>query len=75
MNDMMPGAPLNWRKSSYSGNDPDKTNCVEVAFSPDGDGAYVRDSKDPEGGMASLPAASWRHFLAIAPKIRIPHAE
>jgi hypothetical protein len=48
-----------WRKSSHSGGGND---CVEVAFV--GDGAAVRDSKDPEGGAFRLPASGWRGLLA-----------
>ncbi|MEV4052048.1 DUF397 domain-containing protein [Amycolatopsis sp. NPDC049688] len=48
-----------WRKSSYSaaGNE-----CVEVAIL--GDGAAVRDSKDPHGGFFAVPEAAWTTFLA-----------
>lgn len=74
MNDKMPDAPLTWRKSSYSGNDSDTTNCVEVAFVPSADGVCVRDSKDPDGGMFSLPADGWRSFLAAVPAIGVPRA-
>ena len=50
---------VRWRKSSHSGGGND---CVEVAFV--GDGAAVRDSKDPEGGAFRLPASGWRGLLA-----------
>ncbi|MEW2508302.1 DUF397 domain-containing protein [Amycolatopsis sp. NPDC047767] len=72
MSDKMPDAPLKWRKSSYSGNDTDKTDCVEVAFAPNGDGAFVRDSKDPEAGAFTLPATGWRGFLTSVSKIQVP---
>jgi uncharacterized protein DUF397 len=75
MSDMKTGADLEWIKSSYSGNDQDKTNCVEVAFDPDGQGAYVRDSKAPEAGVFHLQPASWRGLLAAASKIEIPPTE
>ncbi|MYW90503.1 DUF397 domain-containing protein [Amycolatopsis rubida] len=69
-----PSVPLNWQKSSYSGGDSDKTDCVEVAFAPSGDGAFVRDSKDPEGGMFRLSREGWRAFLTAASKIEVPPA-
>ncbi|MEV6825341.1 DUF397 domain-containing protein [Amycolatopsis sp. NPDC051102] len=52
-----------WRKSSYSaaGNE-----CVEVAII--GDGAAVRDSKDPRGGFFAVPSAGWSAFLAAVAK-------
>lgn len=62
MSNMTSDAQLKWLKSSYSGNDQDKTNCVEVAFAADG--AYVRDSKDPLGGKFHLPASGWQGLLA-----------
>ncbi|HKN53073.1 MAG TPA: DUF397 domain-containing protein [Amycolatopsis sp.] len=49
-----------WRKSSHSGGGND---CVEVAFV--GDGAAVRDSKDPDGGAFRLTASGWRGLLAV----------
>jgi hypothetical protein len=63
----MPEAPppgARWRKSSHSGGDADKTDCVEVALVPQGDSAWVRDSKDPEGGAFRLPGSGWRGLLA-----------
>ncbi|MEV8609544.1 DUF397 domain-containing protein [Amycolatopsis sp. NPDC051373] len=75
MSDKMPDAPLTWRKSSYSGNDTDKTDCVEVAFDPNGAGAFVRDSKDPAGGAFTLPATGWRGFLASVSKVQVSPAE
>ncbi|MFD9891083.1 DUF397 domain-containing protein [Amycolatopsis sp. NPDC059027] len=59
---MMPDTELSrahWRKSSHSGGGND---CVEIAFV--GDGAAVRDSKDPEGGAFRLPASGWQGLLA-----------
>lgn len=48
-----------WRKSSYSGEGGNE--CVEVAIL--GDGAAVRDSKDPRGGSFVVPEAAWTAFL------------
>lgn len=48
-----------WRKSSLSeasGN----SDCVEVGFASDL--AAVRDSKNPAGGMLTVPEAAWRAF-------------
>ena len=44
-----------WRTSSYSTN----TNCVEVAM---GDGARVRDSKNPSGPELKFSRAEWAAF-------------
>ncbi|WP_007024753.1 DUF397 domain-containing protein [Saccharomonospora iraqiensis] len=52
---------LSWRKSSHSGGGND---CVEVAFT--GDGAAVRDSKNPAGGFLTVPAAEWDALVAAA---------
>lgn len=49
---------LAWRKSARSGG----TNCVEVAFCPDGRIA-VRDSKDREGPMLMFTAPEWEAFV------------
>ncbi len=54
-------ARLEWRKSSYSGGGND---CVEVAFT--GDGAAVRDSKNPAGGALTLSGPEWDALLAAA---------
>ncbi|OQO94042.1 DUF397 domain-containing protein [Saccharomonospora piscinae] len=54
-------ARLEWRKSSYSGGGND---CVEVAFT--GDGAAVRDSKNPGGGALRLSRREWDGLLAAA---------
>lgn len=52
---------LRWRKSSYSGGGND---CVEVAFT--GDGAALRDSKNPAAGALAVSAAEWDELLAAA---------
>jgi hypothetical protein len=48
---------LAWNKSSHSS---DTSNCVEVALA--GSVVGVRDSKDPEGGVLTVPPACWREF-------------
>lgn len=48
-----------WRKSSRSGS----ANCVEVAFA-DGHEVFVRDSKDPGGGVLRFTSEEWGAFLA-----------
>lgn len=48
-----------WRKSSFS-HGTNNSDCVEVAWvSP---AASVRDSKNPEGGMLTVPEAAWQVF-------------
>ena len=47
----------NWRKSSHS----DQSDCVEVALV--GTGAALRDSKNADGPVLTLPDPTWRHFL------------
>ena len=49
-----------WRKSSRSGNGGNG-NCVEVAVA--GPGVAVRDSKNPHGGVLTLPAKAWTAFV------------
>lgn len=58
----VPGAA--WRKSSYSGQGGNE--CVEVAIV--GDGAAVRDSKDPHGGFFVVPDDGWSAFLTAVTK-------
>lgn len=53
--------PASFRKSSYSAQGQ---NCVEVADLPAG--AAVRDSKRPEAGHLTFPAAEWRALLGAA---------
>ncbi|QBI56468.1 DUF397 domain-containing protein [Streptomonospora litoralis] len=48
-------------KSSYSS---DRVNCVEVADLPAG--AALRDSKHPDAGHLTFPAAEWDAFLTAA---------
>jgi hypothetical protein len=49
-----------WRKASYSSGNGG--NCVEVG---QGSGAVaVRDTKDPDGAMLSVPAGAWAGFTA-----------
>lgn len=47
---------LMWRKSSYSAS---QSECVEVALAPT---VGVRDTKDREGGVLTIPAAAWAVF-------------
>jgi Domain of unknown function (DUF397) len=51
-------APQQWRKSSYSGSDPD---CVEVAFC-----RGIRDSKNPGAGALRVDRAAYRALLVHA---------
>jgi hypothetical protein len=55
-------APLEWVKSSYSGNNG---NCVEVAALPGG-GRALRDSKDPSGPALAFTNAEFAAFVAAA---------
>lgn len=52
---------LQWRKSSFSGNNGD--SCVEVAFLSDG-GTAVRDTKDRALTPHHYTATAWTAFLA-----------
>jgi hypothetical protein len=49
-----------WRKASYSGSDPAKQNCVEVAQLPGCVG--VRDSKAAEAPHLAFGTTDWRRF-------------
>ncbi|MFJ4910730.1 DUF397 domain-containing protein [Streptomyces sp. NPDC093249] len=53
---------LNWRKSTYSGNDNDA--CVEVADNVAG--VHVRDTKDHARGEVMAAPAAWAAFTAYA---------
>lgn len=50
--------PTDFRKSSHSGAGQD---CVEVAALPCG--AALRDSKHPDAGHLTFPAAEWSALL------------
>lgn len=50
-----------WRKSSFSEGNIN-SDCVEVAWiSPV---TAVRDSKNPAGGMLTVPESAWHAFRA-----------
>ncbi|WP_436500512.1 DUF397 domain-containing protein [Actinokineospora sp. HUAS TT18] len=50
-----------WRKSTFSqGTEPD---CVEVAYSAE---VRLRDSKNPDGGVLTLPASAWQPSRLVA---------
>ncbi|NEC84677.1 DUF397 domain-containing protein [Streptomyces sp. SID12501] len=55
-------APLEWVKSSYSGNNG---NCVEIAALPGGSRA-LRDSKNPSGPVLTFSGAEFAEFIAGA---------
>jgi hypothetical protein len=46
-----------WRTSSYTGGQGD---CVEVAKAKPA--VMVRDSKDRDGALITIPAAAWQLF-------------
>ncbi|RBM07327.1 DUF397 domain-containing protein [Streptomyces sp. PT12] len=64
-------APLNWRKSSYSGSE--NGACVEVA-----DGiphvVPVRDSKTKNTAELSFSTASWHRFITAVTAGTLPTA-
>ncbi|MDI3388183.1 DUF397 domain-containing protein [Streptomyces sp. B-S-A8] len=47
-----------WRKSSYSSDEGG--DCVEVAPHPTA--IHIRDSKNPEGPILTVPPAAWSAF-------------
>ena len=55
-------ASTRWRKSSFS--EGAGTDCVEVAFAEDR--AAVRDSKNADGPILTIPALTWRGFIAVS---------
>lgn len=48
---------LVWRKSSYS----TSGNCVEVAIQDEV--VHIRDSKNPNLAVLSIPSSSWLEFI------------
>lgn len=48
-----------WHKSSHSGDEGG--DCVEVAV--DREAIHVRDSKDPEGPILTIPPTAWADFV------------
>jgi hypothetical protein len=48
---------ISWRASSYSAG---YGGCVEVAPAPDG--VRVRDSKDRDGSVLTVPTTAWHSF-------------
>ncbi|MFF2811135.1 DUF397 domain-containing protein [Streptomyces sp. NPDC058000] len=51
---------LAWFKSSYSGDEGG--NCLEVSASHTA--IHIRDSKNPDGPVLTLPAGAWGAFVA-----------
>jgi len=49
-----------WRKSSYSG--ANGGECVEVATTAGT--VMVRDTRDRNGNVLSVPASAWRAFVS-----------
>lgn len=54
-----------WRKSSRS-QGTNNTDCVEIGFTADR--TAVRDSKNPDGGMLTVPEHAWRTFRSTLPR-------
>ena len=50
---------INWRKSSYSGDNGGE--CIEVATAGT---VLVRDTTDRDGTTLSVPADAWQEFTA-----------
>jgi hypothetical protein len=61
-------ASTNWKKSSFS--EGAQTNCVEVALGEQD--AAVRDSKNAPGPILTVPARTWRRFVAAVPTSPTP---
>ncbi|MGW1616691.1 DUF397 domain-containing protein [Streptomyces sp. NPDC002285] len=61
-NNMVP-ARIQWRKSSYSGDQGGQ--CVEIAATPHTTIA-IRDSKNPAGPIVTLDPAAFNAFLGWA---------
>lgn len=61
---------IRWKTSSYSGQNGG--DCVEIGYDeddPDGD-VYVRDSKDPAGGVLVMSRQTFEGFAASAARFR-----
>jgi hypothetical protein len=56
----MTSSPGRWRKSSFS-EGAGNSDCVEVGFAA-GEVTGLRDSKNPDGGLLTVPAAGWESF-------------
>lgn len=70
---MIDNTELNWRKSTFSGNNGGQ--CVEVAFAPDT--VHIRHSKHLEPTI-TIPAGDWPPFLqhvsGASPEGVTPHS-
>lgn len=58
MAEVLPPYTVSWRKSSASGDQ----GCVEVAR--DREEIWVRDSKNPRGGVLRFTKEEWTAFLS-----------
>lgn len=59
-----------WRKSSFSTNNGNDGNCVEVAAAGT---VLVRDSKNATGPHLRIPAIEWRSFVGtVADRTNTP---
>ena len=63
---------LIWRKSSYSGGGT-TNDCVEVAFGLSDDVTYMRDSKDPDGGVIKFASTGWTGLLQAVSEGKFGH--
>ncbi len=52
---------MEWRKSSFSQGNTN-SDCVEIAKTSDT--TAVRDSKNPDGGMLTVPESAWKALRA-----------
>lgn len=60
---------VKWRKSSYSNSDGGQ--CVEVSDSIPAV-VPVRDSKNPNGPVMTVPAGAWSSFVAAVKDGQLP---
>ena len=51
---------MTWRKSSYSGGNGG--GCIEVGAHAEAGRVLVRDTKDRQGPVLTVSAATWRQF-------------